>query len=348
MVDEVAWGIGWGSAADDVSPPPETAASHGASRSSSRSRVKVRQDTAAIVDESRSVSRAARSSSRSTSAVRTASRSKSRPSHHPYDDGQHHHHHHHHHHPLLHVGSTSAHPPRTQPSLSSLTNAILRTSSAMSSSDSSSPHTSAIILQPSLSSDSDVTHEYEHEHERGRLPRPRIHADASLSRSRSPHEMPVTPRDMSMDVGVRRRKSPPSRPKLGTSELGPSPSDLDTLDEDTRWQFSPSMDSESVAARSLSRFRHDDSSGSRSSSARGRASSRSHDELRKVVRNESMPPVLSPSHSSAWALPPLDKEYASGRTTGIVAPATPIPIPGASKSVRSQSLGPAYTSRHAK
>ena len=97
MVDEVAWGIGWGSAADDVSPPPETAASHGASRSSSRSRVKVRQDTAAIVDESRSVSRAARSSSRSTSAVRTASRSKSRPSHHPYDDGQHHHHHPHHH-----------------------------------------------------------------------------------------------------------------------------------------------------------------------------------------------------------------------------------------------------------
>ncbi|KAI0693840.1 kinase-like domain-containing protein [Cerioporus squamosus] len=292
MVDEVAWGIGWGSAADDVSPPPEATVAFGASRSRSRSRVKARQDI--VVDgKSRAASRAARSSSRSTSAVRTASRSNSRPPHHVYD------HAHHHHHPLLQTESHSAHPPRMQPSLSSLTNAILRTTSTMST-DSSSPHSSAIILQPTFSNDSDIADE----RERGRLPRPRLHADASVSRSRSPHDMPATPRDMSMDVAARRHKSPPSRPTLSTPELDHPISELDTLDEDSRWQLSPSMDDESAAARSLSRFRYsDDSSGSPSSSARGRRFSRSREELRKVIRNESMPPVLSPSHSSAWKLP---------------------------------------------
>ncbi|RDX48820.1 kinase-like protein [Lentinus brumalis] len=331
MVDEVAWGIGWGSAADDVSPPPEATVTISASRSRSRSLAKGRQDTV-VDDTSRAQSRAARSSSRSTSAMRSASRSHSRPPHHPYDHAQPYPH------PLLHTESHPVHPPRMQPSLSSLTNAILRTSSTMSS-DSSSPHSSAIILQPSFSGDSDIAQE----RERGRLPRARLRADASVSRSRSPPEMPVTPRDMSMDVAVRRHKSPPARPSLSTPELEHPISQLDTLDEDSRWQFSPSMDDESTAARSLSRFT-DESSGFRSSSARGRRFSSSREELRKVIRNESMPPVLSPSHSSAWRLPAVGT---SGRTTGGLVPATPIAIPGACKSARSQSLGPAYSSRHA-
>ena len=62
--------------------------------------------------------------------------------------------------------------------------------------------------------------------------------------------------------------------------------------------------------RSLARFRFDrdvDSASPASGSAsrsRGRAFSRSRDALRRVMRNESMPPALSPTRPSAWVRAP--------------------------------------------
>ncbi|OSC98048.1 kinase-like protein [Trametes coccinea BRFM310] len=338
MVDEVAWGIGWGSAADDVTPPPEAALSCRASRSPSRSRALSRKDNA--VDDAginRSSSRAARSTSRSTSAVRTSSRSKSRASR-PYDP--------HFPHPLLQTERHPAHPLPTQPSLTSLTDAILRTTSS-SSSDSTSTQDSAIVLQPSHSSESDV----EREAERGRLLRPRLQADVSLSRSRSPPDSPATPKDQSLDSMMRRRKSPPSRPILGSPELEHPVSELDTLDEDSRWTLSPSLDEDGSGPRSLSRDADRDSSVSRSPSARRgrdnkRAFSRSRDELRRLMRNESMPP--SPSPSNSWTHSSMRDQgwYSSGQNS--VAPAAtpmPIPISGSAPGARSKSLGP-DRSRH--
>ncbi|KAL1937821.1 hypothetical protein VTO73DRAFT_12840 [Trametes versicolor] len=337
MVDEVAWGIGWGSAADDVTPPPEAALSCRASRSPSRSRTMSRKEHA--VDDSenrRSSSRAARSASRSTSAIRTSSRSKSRAAH-PYDNALPH--------PLLHTERRPAHPLPTQPSLSSLTNAILRTHSSTSS-DSAETQDSAIIIQSSMSNDSDL------DLERGRMSRPRLQADLSVSRSRSPY-LPPTPKDLSLDSAVRRRKSPPSRPLLTTPEFEHSASELDTLDEDAGWPISPSADTDMSAARSLSRDMDTDWSPSRSSSGarRGReprrAFSRTREELHKIMRNESMPPNVSPSAS--WTVSSMREPgwYSSGQTS-VVAPATPMPIPvGGSASGRSKSLGPDRARRHA-
>ena len=165
MVDEVTWGIGWGSAADDVTPPsdPEKVV---ASRSPSRSPVKTREEAASAVED-RSASRSARSTSRSTSVVHTASRSKSWP---PYENRFHH--------PLLATSpSHSSHPAPTQASLSVLTNAILRSTSGRSSDDSSSMQGSAIVIQPDPVSSC----------ERRRAPRPRVHLNLSTSRLCSPH-----------------------------------------------------------------------------------------------------------------------------------------------------------------
>ncbi|KAI8986162.1 kinase-like domain-containing protein [Trametes punicea] len=334
MVDEVAWGIGWGSAADDVTPPPEAALSCRASRSPSRSRAVSRKDHGADDSESRrSSSRAARSASRSTSAVRTASRSKSRASHHhPYD--------HHFPHPLLQTERHPAHPLPTQPSLSSLTNAILRTSSS-SSSDSTTTHDSAIVLQPSHSSDSDL----ERENQRGRLIRPRVQSHLSLSRSRSPPDSPATPKDHSLDPVMRRRKSPLSRPRVASPELEHPVSELDTLDEDVRWTLSPSLDGEGSEARSLSRDVERNSSVGRRGRDSHRAFSRTRDELRKIMRNESMPP--GPSPSTSWTLSSTKEEgwlsSGQGQTSSATpaTPATPMPIPiSGSGPGRSKSLGP--------
>ncbi|KAI0738890.1 kinase-like domain-containing protein [Daedaleopsis nitida] len=320
MVDEVAWGIGWGSAADDVTPP-ETIP-----RSPSRPRVQSAQEQ--TERRNRSTSRAARSSTRSTSVVRTPSRSKSRPPHHPHENA------HPYHHPLLQTSAHAAHPLPTQPSLSSLTNAILRTTSAASS-DPSSTHFSPLILQPTLTSEPDVACQ------RGRMPRQRFPpVDVSVSRSRSPLEMPATPRDESIDL-LRRRKSPPSRPSVSTPDLGHPVPELDTLEEDARWQLSPDTENDS---RSRSRFRRgdddDDESSSFGSRPRGRPFSRSRDELRKAMRNGSMPPALSPTRSSAWAPSARGYPARSGCATAVAAPATPIAIPGAVQATRSRSMGP--------
>ena len=280
----------------------------------------MRKDSTAAVED-RSTSRPARSSSRSTSAVRTASRSKSRP---PFENQNRFHH------PLLNTSAHAAHPNPTQPSLSVLTNAILRSNSGSSSDDSGSSQDSAIVMpaDPVLSC------------ERGRAPRPRVHINTSTSRSRSPNEMPVTPRDASFDA-VRRRKASPSGPSLSTPDLEHSLPDLDTVDEDSRWVLSPDRES----ARSRSRYAGSSSGSGSASRSRGRAYSRSRDELRKAMRNESMPPVLSPTRPSAWMrAPAVAKEqgsfYGSGGATGVVAPATPMAIPGAVQSARSKSLGP--------
>ena len=288
MVDELAWGIGWGSAADDVTPPPEAA-----KPSRSVSRTKSRERT--------------RSSSRTKSAIRSSSRSKSR---HPYD----------YHHPLLATTSKMAHPEPTQPSFASLTHAILRTSSSTSSNDSS--HDSALLLQPVSPAPSDASLP------RGRAPRLRLQAESSLSRSRSPGEMPLTPKDLSIDAMRLRRKSPPARAALTSPDLdadhSSALSELDTLDEDARWVLSPDAGSES-AARS--------SSGERSRSAgarwaaRGRGVSRSRDELRHATRNGSMPPALL--GGATWILPSMSMPSKTAT------PATPIPVPNA----RSRSLG---------
>ena len=320
MVDEVAWGIGWGSAADDVTPPSDLEKVV-ASRSPSRSPVKTRKEAVSAVDD-RSTSRSARSTSRSTSAVRTASRSKSRP---PYESRYHH--------PLLATSpSHSSHPTPTQPSLSVLTNAILRSTSGSSSDDSSSTQDSAIVIQPDPVPSC----------ERGRAPRPRVHLNLSTSRSRSPNDMPVTPRDPSLDA-LRRRKASPSGPSISTPDLEHSLPELDTVDEDVRWALTPDRSS----ARSRSRYAGSSSGSGSASRSRGRAFSRSRDELRKAMRNESMPPVLSPTHPSAWVRAPavaVSREpgsfYGTGCATGVVAPATPMAIPGAAQSARSKSLGP--------
>lgn len=330
MVDEVAWGIGWGSAADDVTPPSEDVPCT-TSRSPSRSRVNLCTEQPVERGSNRSTSRLARSSSRSTSAVRTSSRSKSRAPHYPYDrDAATPPYHH----PLLQTDTHPAHPLPTQPSFSSLTSAILRASSVSSShSSSSGPHDSAIILQSSLSRESDVTGVLQ----RGRMPRPRCPTvDASVSRSQSPNE-PATPRDRSVDL-LRRHKSPLPRPSLSTPDLEHQVSELDALEEDGRWALSPHSESD-LAARSLSRYGDEEHSRSRSrSQARGRAFSRSRDELRKVMRNGSMPPALSPTRPSAWTHTHTPSAV-KGSATGAVTPATPIPIPGAAQATRSKSLG---------
>ncbi|KAH9932759.1 kinase-like protein [Epithele typhae] len=296
MVDELAWGIGWGSATDDVSPPPEAIR---ASRSTSRS--KPRQEH--IVedrDTRRSASRSASHASRSRSAARHRSTSRT-PAHHPYENAYHNPLHPH---PLLKTDSHPAqpHPLPTQPSFSSLTQAILRTSS--SSSESSSVHDSAIVMQP-LSPCSTTYSVLSDRAHRGRLPRPRVHTveDISLSRSRSPHsEMPMTPKDVSLDAPRRRRpKSPAAHMQLRSE-------DLNTLDEDDIAQWSLASDT----AGPVSRGRRADSG------PRDR-------------RNESMPPVLDAGRASAWTNSPSKSALAT--------PATPIPIPGIGAGARSKSLG---------
>ncbi|KZT69594.1 kinase-like protein [Daedalea quercina L-15889] len=181
MVDEIAWGVGWGVEGDDASPPPEVP-SCVSSKSRSRSRVGVRLD-ANVIDDLESVqspSSMTRSQSRSPSSARRASRSASRHAHvhHPYEPHQQLHHHHEH----------PPHPRPIEPSFSALTDAILRTNSADSDSSSSALNDSALLMTPSHP-----------QRERGRLPRPKAQLQSELplsdSRSVSPLEALLTPAD---------------------------------------------------------------------------------------------------------------------------------------------------------
>ena len=245
--------------------------------------------------EDRSASRSARSISPSTSAVHTVSRSKSRP---PYENRFHH--------PLLATSPSHAfHPMPTQPSLSVIPNAVLCSTSGSSSDDRSSTQDSAIVIQsdpvPSC--------------ERSCAPRPCVHLNLTISRSCSPNNMPVTPRDPSLDA-LRRRKVSPSGPSISTLELKHCLPLLDTINEDVRWALSPDRSS----TRSRSQYAGS-YSGSASGSgytpadvrSRGRATSGGRRCATRACRPSSPLPTLR--HGCA--------------RPGIVAPTTLMAIPGA-------------------
>ncbi|EMD39498.1 hypothetical protein CERSUDRAFT_80879 [Gelatoporia subvermispora B] len=186
MVDEVAWGVGWGSAGDTVTPPTELRPSRLPSRSQSKTRSRSprsRNDfdkPDSIERSSRHSSSHAKRSSRSPSALRSPRRSVSnhRALAHPYD-------------PHLHPHSPPHHLLRTEPSFSSLTNAIMRTSSMSSSTTASSSRSAlvdeAILMTPSHSQGS----EYERARGRARNSKPEALNSAVFSPSRSRSVSPV-------------------------------------------------------------------------------------------------------------------------------------------------------------
>lgn len=199
-VDEVAYSIGWGPAGDDVTPPPELVPSRTSSSSRSRSRPHPKQGDEVI-----------RSSSR-TSSSRGASRHVVHP---PYDLRNHRHHTH-----------LETHLEPTQPSLSALADAILRTNSGDSDTSSSAPTDSALLLTPGRP-------------ERGRTRQLKGHSHVvSVSRSSSPWEAPRTPQDIPSDM--RGRKGLDIH--LGNGEYSRALHDIPVLDhtDDTpRWMHGP-------------------------------------------------------------------------------------------------------------
>ncbi|KAI0930900.1 hypothetical protein AcV7_004957 [Taiwanofungus camphoratus] len=312
MVDEVAWGIGWGAAGDDVTPPSESDGrpSRVASRSCSRSRLSPKLDTGAVddVESPYLSSRSARSTSRS-SGVRRSSRSASRHlPHRPYEP-------HHHHHPHQHHQSYS---PPMQPSLAALTNAILRTSSASSSASSSSLHNdSALLMTPS--------HSQDREPERGRNSRPKAHlsVDESVSRSVSPIEAPLTPQDISVgsfaDAHGRKSSSsaldddkPLSEPAyIHTRRVSDARSDAADLSPGMLGGHGPKIDEDEVRALRLLPLTNQQSP----NVLRGK----------KDTRPGSMPPTPAPSMS--WS-----------QCEGKPSASMPKPIPRRPHATRSRSV----------
>ncbi|GBE85342.1 kinase-like domain-containing protein [Sparassis latifolia] len=221
MVDEVAWGVGWGEEGD-VTPPPECPPSRLSSRSRSQSRPP-KLDTAALKESQHASSHRARPASCSTSALRSKSRSTSRNPPRPHDGLRHQHRH--------------PHPAPIQPSFSVLTNSIFRTSSMSSSTSSSSAlNDSALLLTPN--------HSHDVHPERGRLRRSRMQGseERSMSRSVSPLEALMTPKDVGRDALLRGNK-------FSETAVGDSPTlnseanstDLDALDEPSQWTLGPSV-----------------------------------------------------------------------------------------------------------
>lgn len=225
MVDEVAWGIGWGAEGDDASPPPEMP-SRVSSKSRSRSRLGLRLD-GSVIDELESVrspSCMTGSESRSPSSARRANRSVSRHAHahHPYEP--HHQLHHHHEHP--------PHPRPIEPSFSALTNAILRTNSTDSDSSSGSAlNESALLMTPG-----------QPQRERGRPPRPRAHLPTELrlskSRSVSPLEALLTPSDAAK-VGQPLEVMDKSQ---AMGNMFTSVPEVSATDEDAEWTYGNDAD----------------------------------------------------------------------------------------------------------
>ena len=174
MVDEVAWGIGWGDAGDEAPCPEEMLPP---TRSRSRSRPAFFPEHAVIDDHDapRSPVMERPSTSRSRSG-----RSRSRLSaFHPYQHDQH-------------FPSPLHDVP--EPSLSGLHSSILRSISTTSSS-SSDYFSSVGSPQSAILS---------HSAERGRMHLG--HGMPSASRSRSPLESPVTPIDVAAALATRGRK----------------------------------------------------------------------------------------------------------------------------------------------
>ncbi|KZT12272.1 kinase-like protein [Laetiporus sulphureus 93-53] len=318
MVDEVAWGIGWGEEGDSATPPESRCTPpRVASSSRSRSRPGVQLDTAAIDDAEsvRSSSLATCSGNRSLSVRPRRSRSSSRHPHHPYEI-------HHHIHPHPHP-----HPRPTEPSFSALTNAILRTNST-SSDSSSSPNDSAVLMTPSSSQES--------ERRRGRSSQMKLpwssQQHAPDSRSVSPLEALLTPRDQSeleyhsmhpwdkntdaIDVSGQGGEAFNGMQDAVLAEI-----DAESIveDEDTQWDEGLNVEHRSTFSRPSARHR-----------------SRSLDDRRRKLRAGSMPPAAARSTSWRSSYPPSShsSEYSSA--------STPKPISRKSRSGRSQSVDLAF------
>lgn len=313
MVDEVAWGVGWGTEGDDAAVPSPV-------QSFSRPNP-LRETRSTSASRSRS---SKRSPSRGTSAVRSTSRSASRSAGHPYHqratNSLHPHPHSSHHH-----GPHRSHLP-SQPTFGALNDAILRSTSSSSTSSSSS-----------FPADSLFDHDGGKRHERGRPRLPQLHQMTLQSNSRSPSPqdiVPPTPSDISVDPEVDRirergRKASPRHLKTAPSDhpflqrdFEATSPPLHTVDEyapsqDARWLPSPEG-----TESSLQRDRSHDS----------RMDDVEHyDQERPRLRRESMPPA--PTHGFHNPTPKR-----SGESSQVAA--TPIPgVTGAQASTRSRSLG---------
>ncbi|KAI0793342.1 kinase-like domain-containing protein [Abortiporus biennis] len=326
MVDDVAWGIGWGEAGDDALPSPVRPTRPSPLRESA-----VMDD----VDRSRSSSRPARSMTRSTSAVRNKSRSASRSSTHPY-----HHPHGVHHH-------QNAHSPHDVGHLASLSDSLLRSSS--SSTFSSVSGLADVPLSPILRDELDD--QAGNEGGRGRVHHSSVRRQSTLStsRSRSPLEVPPTPTDTSLSERVRGRKpsprhlgaSPVRHPLLRRDELDtPFPStDLDTVDEQSPSHASWGDIAEDLDAAPRGRYSRSSSCDSRvnASGMTTRHPLRRSQEIRlKDFRRESVPP---PAIGLSWA---KSEEECIGGASQVITSSQPRAIPSA----RSRSVGFDAVDRH--
>jgi len=313
MVDEVAWGIGWGSEGDDVSHSPECG------------RNTQLPDTA--VEDSpprrRSTSRLPRSTSRSESVIRANSRSMSRPAVNATN---------------IHANDHSASPSPMSPTsptpLSTLSAIMLRSTSTSSSSSSSSFPLSPSTTAPPGSGDSPEIHS------RGRHLRPHLHQEPA-SRSLSPLEVPPTPTDVAAEK-VRGRKasprhlgdSPMRHPLLRRDSLDAR---LDIVDEDmpsrSRWVVSPESAEVDVSSRSRLRSTSHDSASRVHAANAQRRNIESIQEQMLNARSGSMPPApLSP-------LPWARTSTISALGSEPVSRTSPVPIvPSAYILVRGQTV----------
>ncbi|KAK7689956.1 hypothetical protein QCA50_006596 [Cerrena zonata] len=316
MVDEVAWGVGWGADGDDAAVPSPV-------QSFARPSP-LREERSTSASRSRS---SRRSPSRGASAVRSTSRSASRsaghPYHHPATNSLHPHSHSSHHHGL----------PRSHlPTFSALNDAILRSTSSSSTSSSSSFPTESVF-----------DYDGGRRSERGRPRLPQLHQMSlqSNSRSTSPQDVvPPTPSDSLVDPEVDRirgrgrkasprhlRTSPADHPFLQRDLEATSPP-LHTVDEyapsqDARWLLSPEgTEGSGSLYRDLS---HD----SQMDDVRYEG-----DEERPKTRPGSMPPTPAPGFPWKLDHSPTPR---SGNSSQVAA--TPIPVTGRQVPTRSRSLG---------
>lgn len=308
MVDEVAWGIGWGSEGDEVSYSPECGRN--------TQLPDTMEDTP---PRRRSTSRLPRSTSRSTSSIRTNSRSISRPAVNTT-----------HIHANDHCPASSPRSPASPNPLTSLSNIILRSISNSSSSGSSaSPLSPSNTPLESLNSPDVFS--------RGRHLRPHINTDTT-SRSVSPLEVPPTPTDAATDR-MRGRKASPR--VLGDSPMrhpllrrNSSEGRLDIVDEDLpsrgQWLMSPEATEMVFGGRTHLRSTSHDS-GSRVRVAKEVQKQYVQDSQTPGARAGSMPPA--PLSSPPWV-----RKDGPVQGSEPLLRSSPMPIV-ASKATRSRSVG---------
>ncbi|KAF9806970.1 hypothetical protein IEO21_08437 [Rhodonia placenta] len=312
VVDDLAWCIGSDETLDDIAIAADLPSHQPLSKSRSRSRLRVQLESAAI-DDAESHRSSSRATSRSSSSMRRSSRSASRYPSHPYEPYHQRRHEHHVH------ECPQVYPLPTQPTFSALTHAILRTGST--SSDSSVPGDSAVLMTPSNS------HEAVQERERGRLPRPRsfLLAQEHLcdSRSVSPMDMPLTPRDLDAE-GL------PVRAGLGVRKanaLSPDAGHLDPLQELGSITSGTGSEVDGLADRRSDDAVQEAGAGSHLPSARAQLWSVLKADILRSARSGSVPPAPMP--------------YVSWTPTGsstYSAAATPRPIPRRTHTARSRSV----------